>query len=210
MSVFKADCPYCFTRSVAFTIVGGPEIGSYRDLWDVLAFCSRCDRGIVATFSTPGTDGPEEMNPGVLPDPIAIFPRPPETAVPEHTPRNVGNYFRQARDSLASGNWDAAGVMYRKVLETCLKHRFPHHRRDDTLYKRIETAKREGALTTDLAQWGHQIRILGNYAGHEEEPFSTSQAHELDRFTEMMLIYLYSLPGWLSSARRAGEEDGSR
>ena len=181
MSVFKADCPYCFTRSVAFTIVGGPEIGSYRDLWDVLAFCSRCDRGIVATFSTPGTDGPEEMNPGVLPDPIAIFPRPPETAVPEHTPRNVGNYFRQARDSLASGNWDAAGVMYRKVLETCLKHRFPHHRRDDTLYKRIETAERgrridDGSCsvgTSDTNPWPTTQAMRKNHSPRVRRTSST-------------------------------------
>lgn len=209
MSVFRADCPYCYTRSVAFEITGGPELEGHRALWDVLAFCARCDRGVVATFEMPGTDGPEAMNPGVLPDPVAIFPSPPKTEVPEHTPKNVGNYFRQGRESLVSGNWDAAGVMYRKALETCLKQKFPQYNRNDSLYKRIERAEMDGALTKDLAEWGHQIRILGNDAGHEEEPFARHDAQELDRFTEMLLLYLYTLPGWLSAAREGSEEDKS-
>jgi len=102
------------------------------------------------------------------------------------------------------GNRDAAGAMIRKTLETALKAKFPESR--GTLIKRIEAAEKDGALTRDMAQWAHQIRHLGNEAAHEEEPFSEDDAEDLRSFTDLLLRYLFTLPGMLEKARKKPEE----
>ena len=98
-----------------------------------------------------------------------------------------------------AGNWTAAGMMFRKALETALKAKFP----DITgkLVVRIDTAAKAGDLTQDMAEWAHQIRLLGNDATHEEEPFSEEDARSMHAFTDLMLQYLFTLPGMMAAAR---------
>lgn len=47
----------------------------------------------------------------------------------------------------------------------------------------------------DLADWAHQIRLDGRNAVHEEERLST--------FTNLILLYLFSLPGMIEQAQKA-------
>ena len=102
-------------------------------------------------------------------------------------------------------NWDAAGAMFRKTLETGLKHEFP--KIQGTLFERIQEAAKQHHLTPDLANWAHQIRLDGNDAAHEEEPFSQDDAERLSVFTDMVLRYLFTLPGMLKQARNDSEND---
>lgn len=70
-------------------------------------------------------------------------------------------------------NFDAAGMMFRKALETALREKFPEQ--SDNLYAKIEALAKNNELTKDLAAWAHQIRLAGNEAAHEEE-FTEEQA----------------------------------
>ena len=88
--------------------------------------------------------------------------------------------------------------MFRKTLEIALKQRFSDEARD--LYQRIELAKKQGKLTPDLAEWAHQIRIDGKDAVHDET-FSEERAHDLRAFTELILLYLFTLPKMLEDAQ---------
>ncbi|MCY4431299.1 MAG: DUF4145 domain-containing protein [Rhodospirillales bacterium] len=138
--------------------------------------------------------------------PFVIAPQHPKPGAPEHTPDAVAKFFRQGRSSLQAGHYDAAGSMYRKTLETALKNAFPNLSGDLTLYKRIEAAKEQGGLTEALADWAQRIRGLGNNAAHEEEPFDENDAKMLDQFTELMLTYVFTLPGKLAEARGAPDD----
>lgn len=213
MVAIKADCAHCKTRSVGFTISGrGSNGDGYREQWDFLAVCGRCNRGSLLSIECPGTENPLEL-PDELFDRIfdtgsyEILPKLGTVEVPAHTPANIAKFFRQARQSLEIEAWDAAGAMCRKVLEASLKHKFPNHPRELKLVDRIRRAEKDGSLTRDLARWADEIRHFGNDAAHEDDPFSEDEAKEVDQFTEMMLIYLFTLPGRLLLARAArGDE----
>lgn len=62
------------------------------------------------------------------------------------------------------------------------------------LEKRIDKLHAEGLITKDLKEWAHKIRLEGNEAVHEIEEPTKEQATELALFTEMVLMYLYTLP----------------
>lgn len=191
--IYTWDCPYCYTRSVAFTISTVVQSRQYPGVYDDnVAVCGKCGRAVVATFVN-----------GRL---FKITPAPPEP--PKYLPDNVQNYFRQGVDNL-SGNYDAAGSMFRKALDIGLKERFPDNEKKTftTLKARIKEAANSGDLTADLAAWANEIRVGGNEAVHDQEPFSKEDAQELHDFTELVLLYLFTLPGMLERAQERRESD---
>lgn len=62
------------------------------------------------------------------------------------------------------------------------------------LDKRIDALANAGLITKDLQAWAHKIRLEGNDAIHELDEPNKDQAAELERFTELVLTYLYTLP----------------
>ena len=197
--IFKGDCPHCGTMSVAFThkAVIHPQRES-NCFTDVFVQCGHCERGVMAMV--PGlVTAARDMN---QPD-VKFAPSPPSTDAPAYTPENVARYFKQGMENTPR-NPDAAGTMFRKTLETALKERFPDLK--GTLHDRIRKAADDGALARDMAEWAHHIRIRGNDAAHEEEPFSEDEARDLRSFTDLLLRYLYTLPGMLAEARGAPKD----
>lgn len=83
--------------------------------------------------------------------------------------------------------------MYRRCLEVALKA-FSPDVEAWKLEKRIDKLAAEGRITTDLKTWAHRVRLDGNDALHEEEQFTKEAATELAEFTQLLLIYLYTLP----------------
>lgn len=210
MSVFQANCPHCGTKRVAFTILNQSPAGKQSNsMWDTLAFCGQCNRGILATFLTPRGGDPMSLlssSSWNQLSPPTISPSLPSTGAPKHTPPNVAEFYRQGMESLP-GARDAAGSMFRKVLDTGLKAKFPTIK--GTLNERIKKAAQKHELTPELAEWAHQIRLDGNDAAHDEEPFSEDDIRTIQAFTELVLTYLFTLPGMLEEARvEAGEEAG--
>ena len=209
MSVFRTDCPYCGTRAVSFTIVASRRVPGQPGLWwHSFATCGHCTRGILATFKSISSETPEKILGSSNRNRISletISPSPLSTGAPEHTPENVAEFYRQGMENLQK-NYDAAGSMFRKVLDTGLKAKFPEIKGD--LKKRIVKAADQHELTPDLAEWAHQIRLDGNDATHEEEPFSEEDAMRLQSFTALVLIYLFNLPGMLKEARNEQTDGG--
>ena len=189
--VFQADCPHCETKQVAFQKqreINWSRSGiSYRD---VAAQCGQCQRGIIVTYERISNHGFCYNG--------ELYPRTAPPAAPLHTPDNVARFYIQGLDNL-SRNWDAAGSMFRKALETGLRAKFPD--KTGTLYDRIESAKRASKLTPEMAKWAHQIRKLGNSATHDEEPWTKEEAQEMKVFTELVFQYLFTLPGMMEKAQ---------
>ena len=199
MKIFNSDCPHCGTRSVAFTIHIEVLFHEHHRYWDTFSVCGLCGRGVVATFQSHVPPTKEATQSLKLHE---MAPQRPDNGPPAHTPEYAGEYFRQGRDSLLSRNWTAAAMMYRKTLESGLKSKFPHLTGTLSLIERIRKARDEGGLTPDLVEWADEIRLHGNAAAHEEEPFTEGDAKTMDQFTELVLIYLFTLPGKLQDARR--------
>lgn len=195
--IFAADCPYCHTREVAFTIKSFAEAQAdfhpSIEFQDTFALCGKCGRAVVMTLMTQGGRfGVAEI--------VKIAPSPPEP--PQHLPANIKSFFIQAVDNL-SQNWDAAGAMFRKVLDVALKDKFP--KIEGNLKQRIDEAAKQQGLTPELAKWAHQIRFGGNEATHGENPLSQDDAKDLYDLAELVLRYLYTLPGMLERAKARRE-----
>ena len=206
--IVKITCPHCHTKGVAITIraahyridtITGPFYGE----WHTLGICGLCDRGVLAVFenltraSYEGTWGDFIIaNPRL----IRVFPSPPSFSAPRHTSPDVALFVKQAKASLPE-NCDAAGAMFRKALETALKDKLPGIDDKIPLRARIKRAAAQEVLTQDLAKWADQIALDGNSAAHDVEPFSREEAERLDAFTDLVLQYLYTLPGMLKEAQ---------
>ena len=219
LPVFQANCPWCGTKGVGFVLHLELLWEAYGDThrYDVLGQCACCDRGAVLTFRANRRDGsPMKQFRATRGTHIGgascerISPTPASTDAPRHIPtESIANFFRQGKENENSSFWDAAGAMFRKALDVGLKVKFPDIKSSLTLYERIEQAAKDNNLTPELAQWAHRIRALGNDAAHEEV-FTEAQAREISAFTEIMLQYMFTLPGDLEAARKAaiGREKG--
>ena len=205
---FQEDCPYCGTKRVAFTIHEG--IKWRARCFDVFAECGFCHRSIIAEFRAPDLHGDQFA--GLLTTtikanhPRTIFPLRPSPAAPPHTPPNVAHYFLQGTDSLTK-NWDAAVMMFRKTLEAALEELLPNLS-GESLSFRIKEAAAQQALTPDLAEWANHIRLEGNKAAHDG-PYEKEEARELGAFTEMVLRYLFTLPGMVKEKRGQAQKEES-
>lgn len=180
--VLKLDCPHCGIRQAAFTIGGQYDYAGKLNSMTrtrpncstVLYICPGCSEAVVASARN-----------GTITD---LYPE-VESETPAHLPNEVERYFEQGVDCLR-GNYDAAGMMFRKSLEVGLGIKFPDTK--GTLANRIKALSANGALTQDLETWANHIRLEGNEAAHDL--FTKAQAEELHSFTDLVLTYLFTLP----------------
>lgn len=192
MAVFRSDCGYCKTRHVGFEIL--TEYRRPSDLRPfecyVLAKCGNCKRAALAMFVVPHIERNLELR--FL---RALHPS-MDVSAPEHVPDSVERCYVEAVSIMGTAP-TAAGMTFRKTLEVALKTIRPNDR--GNLKNRIDAAAKAGAITEDLAKWAHRIRLDGNEAAHESQPFSSDELEGLHRFTELVLRYLFTLPGMLKA-----------
>lgn len=189
--VIRFNCPHCDIRQAAFTVKGQYDYSEEGDRvayngTTALYICPNCNEGIVVTARNG------QMH--------KIYPQ-PKTHALDGLPPEVERYFKQGVDCL-SGNYDAAGMMFRKSLEVGLGNKFPDTK--GLLVHRIRELSASGALTQDLAAWADHIRLEGNDAAHDQ--FTKGQAEELLEFTRLVLNYLFVLPKIAQKADAARQE----
>lgn len=188
------DCPHCGTKSVAFTVQCKhlvktlPRSGMQDPTMnEIYLTCNICNEGVIATIID------QEIH-RVVPN--------ASIATPPHLPENVKRFFEQGTCNLGE-NWDAAGSMFRKALDISLIEKFPKIK--GSLFERIKDAESQKLLTPELAEWADQIRLEGNAAVHDDEPFLKEQANDLANFTDLVLRYVFTLPQMLKQARDSAE-----
>jgi hypothetical protein len=211
MPSIVAECPYCGAEKVGFYIIGQYErqgvVVVHHDrlrFWDELAVCTKCERGVIAVYAHTDTLPPKHSSPQMCPsDPenwgyklVEVLPRPRPSRAPDHLPDPLPNIFLQAANALKRGDWDASGAMSRKTVDVATKLLMKDVAKQvRDLAPRIDALAERGKLTEDLRQWAHHVRLDGNDASHDEDPFTKDEAEELANFTELFLTYVYSLPG---------------
>lgn len=226
-STLKADCPYCSTRDQAFTSVGGyvqREGRAHVNALETILFrCNGCGWPTAITIEleakqllrtwdsgiqfTPTTDQDFMRVVGMTPD------RPKHAQAPEYSPTVVAGPYEQGCRALQREDWDIAGLGLRKSLDIATKKLIQDAKPPNldealklNLMKRIDWLHSAGKLTADLKEWAHTIRMDGNEAAHEEEPFNGITALELRHFTEVFLLYVFTMPGMIA-ARRARQAE---
>lgn len=229
------DCPKCSTQNQGFAFlfwyrnpVDGHTVkvreerrtGAYVSY---LAFqCIRCYWpvfvGVLSSSVHDYSGQPLQLTPNYDKGGIAVFEIRPESkrtdVSPHYTPDTVARPHDQGCRALTRGDWDAAGMCFRKALDISTKALIRAAARADAanviahnLYGRIEWLHQNHKLTDELKDWAHFIRIDGNEAAHEEEPVTESEARQLHNFTEVFLTYVFSIPGMIKEKRGETQSD---
>ncbi|MFT9385552.1 DUF4145 domain-containing protein [Acetobacter sp.] len=216
MATLTFDCPICFAQKMTFDISGVRKYQEYngRDRCSVAAFCRGCSKsiGLIAeeTYDAMGIlEGfYRAFSSGVCMDRyctiISYWPARNIVSIPEHVSENVARIYSQAERNRAQLQWDAAGTMYRKVLEAATKELGADLKAEGNLMRRIDLLEAQGRLTQDLAQWAHTVRLLGNEAAHDEAEPAPKDVDDLANLTRMLLIYLFELPKRVAAMRAEG------
>ena len=150
--------------------------------------CGHCARAALGVFRGP--DARTIVSSRFLTN---IYPT-LDVTPPAHLPADVESRYMEAVTIMGMAP-ESAGMMFRKTLDVALRCIRPDDR--GNLKQRIDKAAEGGAITPDLAEWAHRIRLDGNEAAHDADPISSDEVKELHRFTELVLLYLFSLPGML-------------
>ena len=124
---------------------------------------------------------------------VSEYPRTIEKETPKYLPENIAKFYSQAIAALRGDNYDSSAIMSRKVLEVSVKKIHPEGK--GNLYQRIEELADQGIITSELKDWAHIIREEGNESAHEEEPVTKEFAESIQSFTELFLLYVFTMPG---------------
>lgn len=127
------------------------------------------------------------------------WPKPPEPRVPAHLPPGTESALLQAERAFARNDTDAAGMMYRRALETGLKVAFPSV--TGTLYARITSLVQSHDLPPAIGEWAHEVRIIGNEAAHDVDSLSAEDMRATRNFVDAVLRYAISLPAEIAIRR---------
>lgn len=208
--IVSADCPYCGTNKVAFNVRFEFQVTSTQHEKYVLGTCGACRAGVIFKLhmrhhsaNSVLVDAIGDQN-ALGMNIIGQWPSSLERAAPADVPPTVLRYFDQAIANIRSQNFDAAGVMFRKALEVATREKAPNPS-DKSLIKRIDALATAGLITTDMKMWAHQIRLGGNEAAHDDEPFEEVDAERLRKFSEAFLTYAYTLPALVAEGQKEAE-----
>ncbi len=197
------DCPHCSSERIGFDFGGQHRDPVTTSIWNTFWICRKCREGIVvqllrrnSVHDQPGKCNGDPTDEGFqLRD---IHPKLQEPDIPEHIPEDIAKDFREAMDNMLRQNWTSTGMMLRKVLQratTMLASVNGLNFQSKNLKSRISELANEGCITLAMREWADIIRVDGNDATHtENEEFSKEEAVQMASFTEIFLVYAFTLP----------------
>jgi len=133
---------------------------------------------------------------------IDVFPKPVSLSAPDHTPPRAAMAFVEAKDNLGRGRFDTSVMLCRKVLDIATRELLGNDSKDEKLVKRISMLHGKGLITDQMKEWAHIVRIDSNGAVHSDEEFSKEDAQEMIGFTEVFLLYAFTLPDMVESKKQ--------
>ncbi len=119
-------------------------------------------------------------------------------------PENVASVFLEAMVCFNVGAFRASAAMCRRALETSALERGAT--KGKKLVEQINELCEKQAITKDIKDWCHQIRIIGNMGAHPDddglEIVSQTDADDLINFMEEYLNYVYIMPAKVAEKRK--------
>lgn len=173
-------CPHCGVDKPNLACLWQHEQVAYntqRRFWRVYS-CARC-AGVV-TAEAAGMDN----------ETIRIFPAPQD--VSEDLPQRARTYLDQAIASLSA---PAGAVMLAaSAVDSMLKAK---SLTSGTLYARIDEAAKAGMITTEMAQWAHEVRLDANDQRHADDSAPLPDEDQAKKCVEFALAlgqFMFVLP----------------
>lgn len=218
------ECPHCGADKIGFAItheapviLKPKELGNSGRRFRTMMVCSHCEGAVIGLFDQRANTGHTPLHCQVDPRSAGwvlaeYFPKPAPSRIPGYATDELKRYFAQAADAAKRGSWDASGAMSRKVIDVSTQQLLGADSKSyRTIQARIDALAAKHALTPELKDWAHQVRLGGNDAAHDEDPFTQPEAEELLDFVELYLTYVYTLPGRLAERKaRAAAAKGEQ
>lgn len=220
-AMFASDCPRCGQSRTTFDVVAATAAGedeSY-DLYEAFLRCRRCFRCSIGLLkATSFTQGVPDGLSGQYINSLFdlkdwVFEVPGRRATPEYVPEEIARIFKEGGSCEAIQAWDAAGAMYRKVLDVATRSITP--KPDSSVEPRPSSWKTYKDLRLRL-DWLFENKLLnqglkdlsscihedGNDAAHDIAGITKAEAQDMADFTENVLEALYTLPGQIAENRK--------
>lgn len=184
----------------------------------VVFACSRCDAPLIVELANLDAMAPTQLHLQLTKDYVGkqfaiirMYPEPEQVEdVPDHVPDNVATPYNGACRSLKQGDFDVAGMGFRRSLDVATKHLLRELKPSDLgevlkkpLYQRIERLHKDQRITADIKDWAHIVRDEGNDAAHDEAPYTKEAATELHGFARVLLMYVFTMPKLVEKYRPA-------
>ncbi|MDU1953588.1 MAG: DUF4145 domain-containing protein [Atlantibacter hermannii] len=207
---FNISCPHCLRENAV--LEGFSEHQRYEtNIFDIGFFCRSCSHAGIAVVHT-SRNGPfyetqrsSGLNIVIPNDPgytlLNVYPEPSVHTAPESTPKRAADAFIESKDNLQRGRYDTAVMICRKTIDIATKNLLGDESKNEKLVKRISLLHGKGLITEQMKDWAHIVRIDSNGAVHSDEEFTKEEAEEMIGFTEVFLIYAFSLPAMVASRK---------
>ena len=201
MAEMVLDCPFCPADSVGFISAGNGLLGQngYDKQWTTLFQCRVCKNGVVVILAGDGNSHHTDKGPHAgHGDPQTfgykvsyMYPQKSAEDIPKHIPKKIESNYREALSSITHGNYTAAVMMFRKVLDRATLE-IDSSLSGERLSDRIKSLSQNHKITPAMKQWADIIKVEGNVATHDRDADEVT-AKQLYSFTEMFLRYVFTL-----------------
>lgn len=188
------------------------EWGRFRStdlLLSIAATCAYCGKPSVAfgnpsTFRPYDTDHLGEVEEYAAKTALQWFPRVGETRDIEDVPPHITRAAQEAYSSASVGNYMAAILMARTVIEATAKHLGVTK---GDLAAKINSLRDDHGLSKNVADQAHEVRFAGNDMAHGdikaplEESIDAEDADEILELMAAVLNGIFQEPARLARAR---------
>lgn len=192
-------------------------------LYECFAVCRHCGQGSIArVLQALATGDPMSHKGSFLSADDAylflawVFEVPGSRTCPDYVPTAIERIFDEAALCLAINAWDAAGTMFRKVLDAATRERTPQPNEGDVttppwkVYKdlrlRLDWLFERNVLNPSLVELSSCIHQDGNDAAHDLVGIGQDAATDLADFTEVVLETIYTIPGRIAASQERRDE----
>ncbi len=217
MGILTLDitCPHCLRDRAVLTAFG--EVEKSTREYCVSFLCRSCGNPISSNVYTSSGESPMEYTrrnaDATLPNYpegrfrlLSYFPKAVAHAAPNGVPQRAAAAFVESKDNLQRGNHETSVMLCRKVLDIATRVLLGEESNKEQLSQRISMLHGKGKITEQMKDWAHIVRIDSNGAVHSDEEFTQEEAEEMIGFTEVFLIYSFTLPEMVRAKQHKPEE----
>jgi hypothetical protein len=222
--MYSGNCPRCGQSRTTFDVLAEKQVDfSTWAKYEAFLVWRNCFRSSIALLQQ---DSGNIQNPmsyagnflnGLFKLEKWVFQVPNRRQLPAHVPDKIARIFNEAATCAAVQAWDAAGSMFRKVLDASTRSitTKPDSGQQPApsswkTYKdlrlRLDWLFEHHLLSPALKDLSSCIHEDGNDAAHDLVGIGEAEAQDLGDFCERVLETLYTVPGQIEENRRRRDE----
>lgn len=231
MAVLVADCPRCGSAKMSFDVEAAHFIGiehRWQRWYEAFSKCRNCERSTIFVIAQDSTDSERLLRDNALTSVGALnkhfriegfisLRHSRSAKCPEFVEGKIKIAFDEGASSVAVGNWNAAGAMFRSSVDLATVPLLPTEPTDGLNEKtrrdlglRLQWLFDNGRIPGELRDLSKCIHQDGNDAAHRVSLTKDDAADLLD-FATALLERLITEPKRIEAAeaRRAARRQGS-